>query len=186
MKNNNNFNLTHSLLQTVREVVAQEANMTGKKAIPKKKESTVMIAHGTGGGVKVIPKSQYNPKKHTLADEKEPMAAPVAKVDTNKADKAAPVAKVDANKADKSARRKAIAKTIEKKKKGIKLSGKAEFVDVKPKVNESAANEAITRNTPTSDVVKDFVNSKDPKFAGKSKADRVRMALGASYAKKRK
>ena len=120
MKPNNNFNLTHSLLQTVREVVAQEATMTGKKAMPKKKEPTVMISHGKGGGVKVIPKSQYNPKIHDLADEKEPMAAPVAKVDAKKMD-----------------RRKVIAKTIEKKKNGIKLSGKAEFVDVRPKMNEA-------------------------------------------------
>jgi len=120
MKPNNNFNLTHSLLQTVREVVAQEATMTGKKAMPKKKEPTVMISHGKGGGVKVIPKSQYNPKIHDLADEKEPMAAPVAKVDAKKMD-----------------RRKVIAKTIEKKKNGIKLSGKAEFVDVRPKMNET-------------------------------------------------
>ena len=125
MKPNNNFNLTHSLLQTVREVVAQEATMTGKKAMPKKKEPTVMISHGKGGGVKVIPKSQYNPKIHDLADEKEPMAAPVAKVDAKKMD-----------------RRKVIAKTIEKKKNGIKLSGKAEFVDVRPKMNETIAGPA--------------------------------------------
>ena len=58
MKPNNNFNLTHSLLQTVREVVAQEATMTGKKAMPKKKEPTVMISHGKGGGVCQSPGSQ--------------------------------------------------------------------------------------------------------------------------------
>lgn len=126
MKPNNNFNLTHSLLQTVREVVAQEASEQNrqsikqkKKAMPKKKESTVMIAHGTGGGVRVIPKSQYNPKIHDLADEKESTAAPVAKVDAKKMD-----------------RRKIIAKTMEKKKNGFKLSGKAEFVDIRPKMYE--------------------------------------------------
>ena len=126
MKPNNNFNLTHSLLQTVREVVAQEASGQNrqpikqkKKAMSKKKEPTVMIGRGTGGGVKVIPKSQYNPKIHDLADEKESMAAPVAKVDAKKMD-----------------RRKIIAKTMEKKKNGFKLSGKAEFVDIRPKMYE--------------------------------------------------
>jgi hypothetical protein len=37
----------------------------------------------------------------------------------------------------------------------------------------------------TGEVVHDFVHSKNPKFAGKSKAERIRMALGASYAAKR-
>jgi hypothetical protein len=37
----------------------------------------------------------------------------------------------------------------------------------------------------TGEVVHDFVHSKNPKFAGKSKAERIRMALGASYAAKK-
>jgi len=160
MKPNNNFNLTHSLLQTVREVVAQEASEQNrqsikqkKKAMPKKKESTVMIAHGTGGGVKVIPKSQYNPKIHDLADEKESTAAPVAKVDAKKMD-----------------RRKIIAKTMEKKKNGFKLSGKAEFVDIRPKMYEEV--EQIDELSPNklknyvSGAKKSYDNLKSVKIAG--------------------
>jgi hypothetical protein len=47
-------------------------------------------------------------------------------------------------------------------------------------------DEVITKSTPTSEVIDDFVNSKNPKFAGKSKKERIRMALGAKYAMMRK
>jgi len=43
-------------------------------------------------------------------------------------------------------------------------------------------DEVITKKTPTGEVISDFVNSKNPKFAGKSKKERIRMALGAKYA----
>jgi hypothetical protein len=46
-------------------------------------------------------------------------------------------------------------------------------------------DEKITASTPTSDVISDFVHSKNPKFKGKTKAMRIKMALGASYAAKR-
>lgn len=39
--------------------------------------------------------------------------------------------------------------------------------------------------TDTQKVISDFVKSDDPKFKGKSKKERIRMALGASYAAKR-
>lgn len=45
--------------------------------------------------------------------------------------------------------------------------------------------EVITKDTPAGEIVKDFVHSKNPKFAGKSKKDRIRMALGAFYAKQK-
>ena len=47
-------------------------------------------------------------------------------------------------------------------------------------------NEVINKSTPTSDVIDDFVNSTNPKFVGKSKKERIRMALGAKYAMMRK
>ena len=43
----------------------------------------------------------------------------------------------------------------------------------------------ITKDTPTSDIIHDFVHSKNPKFKGKSKKERIRMALGASYGMKK-
>lgn len=46
--------------------------------------------------------------------------------------------------------------------------------------------EVITKNTPTSKVIDDFVHSKNPKFADKSKEERIRMALGAKYSMMRK
>lgn len=138
MKTNANFNLTHSLIDAVREVVAIEAKGSGApKSAPKKKVATVMIAHGKGGGVKVIPKSEYDPKKHHLADEKdpkkEPKLDPVGKADDDVDNDG------DKDKSDKfiHARRKAIAKSIAKKKAGIKLSGKSETIDVRPKMNEA-------------------------------------------------
>lgn len=42
----------------------------------------------------------------------------------------------------------------------------------------------LTKSTPTSTYVKDFVHSKNKKFKGKDKAERIRSALGASYGKK--
>ena len=45
--------------------------------------------------------------------------------------------------------------------------------------------EKITKNTPTGDVIHDFVHSKNPKFAGKSKKERINQALGASYSMKK-
>lgn len=42
-------------------------------------------------------------------------------------------------------------------------------------------DEVITKSTPTGEVIKDFVHSKNPKFKGKSKKERIKMALGAKY-----
>ena len=43
----------------------------------------------------------------------------------------------------------------------------------------------MTKNTPAGEWISDFVHSKNPKFAGKSKAERKKQALAAYYAKKR-
>ncbi len=187
MKTNANFNLTHSLINAVREVVAIEAKGAGAhKYAQKKKVATVMIAHGKSGGVKVIPKSEYDPKKHQLADEKDPKndvkMDPVDKADADVDNDG------DTDTSDKYIhnRRKAIAKAITKKKSGIKLSGKGETIDVRPKMNEAEEiDEVITKNTSAGEIVKDFVHSKNPKFTDKSKKDRIRMALGAFYAKQK-
>jgi len=47
-------------------------------------------------------------------------------------------------------------------------------------------DEKLTSADPTSKWISDFVHSDNPKFAGKSKKERIRMALGASYAAKGK
>jgi hypothetical protein len=47
-------------------------------------------------------------------------------------------------------------------------------------------HEKLTSNSPVEDWISDFVSSDNPKFDGKSKKDRVRMALGAYYASKEK
>ena len=41
--------------------------------------------------------------------------------------------------------------------------------------------EVLTKNTPSSEWIEDFVKSKNPKFEGKSKKERIKMALGAYY-----
>lgn len=177
MKTNANFNLTHSLIDAVREVVAIEAKGAGApKSAPKKKVATVMIAHGKGGGIKVIPKKDYDPKKHHLADEK----------DSKKDPKMDPVGKADADvdndgdkdKSDKYIhnRRKAIAKTMAKKKAGIKLSGKSEVVDVRPKMNEAEEIDEVSKATLGSYIkksVKDmrghYYSGDDKKFSNRAK-----------------
>ena len=47
-------------------------------------------------------------------------------------------------------------------------------------------DEVITKKTPTGQVIHDFVHSDNPKFKGKSKEERIKMALGAKYAMMRK
>lgn len=45
-------------------------------------------------------------------------------------------------------------------------------------------NEVLSKDATAGDYIHDFVHSDNPKFAGKSKAERKKMALGAYYAKK--
>jgi len=47
-------------------------------------------------------------------------------------------------------------------------------------------DEVITKKTSTGEVIHDFVHSDNPKFKGKSKEERIKMALGAKYAMMRK
>jgi hypothetical protein len=48
---------------------------------------------------------------------------------------------------------------------------------------EEIIGEVLTKKTTAGETISDFVHSKNPKFAGKSKEERKRMALGAYYAK---
>ena len=52
--------------------------------------------------------------------------------------------------------------------------------------NKIYLDEKLTASDPTSKWISDFVKSDNPKFADKSKKERIRMALGASYAAKGK
>ena len=52
-------------------------------------------------------------------------------------------------------------------------------------LEEAQLLEKLKASDPTGKWVSDFVDSDDPKFAGKSKKERIQMALGASYAAKR-
>jgi hypothetical protein len=65
------------------------------------------------------------------------------------------------------------------------VHGLGECWSMKP-IKEDEVNEVITKKTPTSDVIHDFVHSKNPKFAGKSKEERIKMALGTKYGMMRK
>ena len=52
-------------------------------------------------------------------------------------------------------------------------------------IREESLLEKLKSSDPTGKWIHDFVKSDNPKFAGKSKQERIRMALGASYASKR-
>ena len=52
-------------------------------------------------------------------------------------------------------------------------------------LTEEQLEEVLKKSDPAGTWVKDFVHSKDPKFAGKSKKERMKMALGAYYGKQR-
>lgn len=62
-----------------------------------------------------------------------------------------------------------------KSKRKVEASGKG--------VREETISEVITSKTSISDIIHDFIHSDNPKFDGKSKEERKRMALGAYYAK---
>jgi hypothetical protein len=81
--------------------------------------------------------------------------------------------------------KKAHAATMADAKKEYDAAKKSKFAKnfMKMKKEEvEQVDEVITKKTPTGEVISDFVNSKNPKFAGKSKKERIRMALGAKYA----
>lgn len=61
---------------------------------------------------------------------------------------------------------------------------KKEDLDV-DSLTEEQLEEVLKKSQPAGEWIKDFVHSKDPKFAGKSKKERMKMALGAYYAKQR-
>jgi hypothetical protein len=48
-------------------------------------------------------------------------------------------------------------------------------------VHEDHIDEAITKSTSVKEIIDDFVHSDDPRLKGKSKEERIRMALGAYY-----
>jgi hypothetical protein len=73
------------------------------------------------------------------------------------------------------------------KKKAVKrATGVEKAVDkmmAKEEVEQVA--EVITKKTSMGDVIADFVHSKNPKFAGKSKKERMKQAMAAYYSKQR-
>lgn len=52
----------------------------------------------------------------------------------------------------------------------------------KSKKNESVVNEVLSKSDPVEKWISDFVASSDKRFSGKSKDERINMALGAYYA----
>ena len=50
---------------------------------------------------------------------------------------------------------------------------------------QGGLNEVLSKKAKASEWISDFVHSKDPKFAGKSKEQRIKMGLAAYYAKQR-
>ena len=59
-----------------------------------------------------------------------------------------------------------------------------EDVDI-DNLTEEQLEEVLKKSDPAGKWISDFVHSKDPKFAGKTKKERMKMALGAYYAKQR-
>lgn len=66
---------------------------------------------------------------------------------------------------------------LRKKKKQVKEEFDNSFKD--------ELNEVLSKDATAADYIKDFVNSDNPKFKGKSKKERIKMALGAYYSKQR-
>lgn len=62
-----------------------------------------------------------------------------------------------------------------------KLRSEMDDEDKKKDVAESVVNEKLTKSMSAGEIISDFVGSDDPKFKGKSKKERTKMALGAYY-----
>jgi hypothetical protein len=52
-------------------------------------------------------------------------------------------------------------------------------------ISDEEIHEALKKSQPASEWIADFINSNNPKFKGKSKGERINMALGAYYAAQR-
>lgn len=59
------------------------------------------------------------------------------------------------------------------------------FILEQEDLTEEQLEEVLTKKDPAGKWISDFVHSDDPKFKGKSKKERMQMALGAYYAKQR-
>lgn len=51
--------------------------------------------------------------------------------------------------------------------------------------SKKVVKEVLTKKSPPKEWIDDFIKSKNPKFEGKTKKERIEMALGAYYAKQR-
>lgn len=71
--------------------------------------------------------------------------------------------------------------SIELYKKFIAEQMGVQQVDEEERQLEEQINEVLSKDASAGDYIKDFVHSKNPKFAGKSKKERMKMALGAYY-----
>lgn len=67
------------------------------------------------------------------------------------------------------------------KKGGSKQTDKYKFAPKDTYEEVEQVDEKLTKGMSAGEVISDFVHSDDPKFAGKSKKERMRMALGAYY-----
>ena len=65
------------------------------------------------------------------------------------------------------------------------VHGMAECYDMKTIKEVEQVDEVLTKSTTAGETIHDFMHSKNPKFAGKSKEKRKQMALAAYYAKQR-
>ena len=55
------------------------------------------------------------------------------------------------------------------------------LVDLEERQLEEELNEVLSKKAPAGSWIHDFVKSDNPKFKGKSKKERIKMALGAYY-----
>lgn len=60
-----------------------------------------------------------------------------------------------------------------------------EFMLEQSELSEEQLEEILTKKDPAGTWISDFVHSDNPKFAGKSKKERMKQALAAYYAKQR-
>ena len=67
----------------------------------------------------------------------------------------------------------------------IRAIKREEFEGINDPLIEEMLNEVLAKDASAGDYISDFVKSDNPKFSGKSKAKRIKMALGAYYSKQR-
>ena len=161
------------------EQIEEDEEMTQKK-----KEQVVTVKHkDSGKELRIVKTAVADYQKRGYHPVKEEVES-IDELSTNKLADYKKKAGAAASTADKAGD----TKTGNKRFSGIMKATRKQFANDAKKTNEELdieLAEVLSKDSSAGDFIHDFVNSDNPKFAGKSKEKRKQMALAAYYAKQK-